>query len=124
VRWRRHCANAHWYLATSQVREIWGDAAVYVDPEEPRQLAAVLEALLDNPQRCMNFGKMARMRARELSPDRTAAAYYQLYQQLMQESPSAHYHEAASSMTVSGNVPRSTSIVVGSRWSDLQEMTP
>lgn len=58
------------------LREVWGDAATFVQEDG---LAAALTALLDDPTLAARRGAAARERALTYSPERTAAGYLQAY---------------------------------------------
>ena len=66
----------------ASLREIWADAAVYVDPDDPGALGAALTSLIRDPARRAALAHAARARALELTPQRMADAYHQLYQQI------------------------------------------
>ncbi|HXR61361.1 MAG TPA: glycosyltransferase family 4 protein [Solirubrobacterales bacterium] len=64
------------------LRELWGDAAIFVDPRDVGALHAVLACLIEAPQVRADLGERARRRAAAYSIERTAAAYRRLYQRL------------------------------------------
>jgi glycosyltransferase involved in cell wall biosynthesis len=64
-------------------REIWGDAAVLVSPEDDAALANALRALIDDPDRRSALAARARARSTEFSPARMATEYFTLYRGLM-----------------------------------------
>ena len=51
-------------------RELWSGVAVFVAPEDPGGIAAVLDGLLDDPGEATRLGRLARGRAAQY----TAAA--------------------------------------------------
>ena len=61
------------------LREVWGDAAVFVSPDDHAALAAALNSLIDDATRRTDFARRARQRATEFSPARMAAAYVDAY---------------------------------------------
>jgi glycosyltransferase involved in cell wall biosynthesis len=67
-------------LAT--LREVWGETAVYVPPGDPPALAFALEALIRDPLRRGALAAQARARALALTPQRMAAAYRAVYDEL------------------------------------------
>jgi glycosyltransferase involved in cell wall biosynthesis len=67
----------------ASLRETWGRAAVYIDPDDPRELATTLNRLADDPERRQRLGAAARERASRLTPDRLGAAYASLYRRLV-----------------------------------------
>ena len=66
----------------ASLREIWGDAALYVDPDDARLLEATIGRLIDRPHLRALMAARACARARELTPDRMAAAYDDIYLEL------------------------------------------
>lgn len=64
------------------LREIWGDAAEYVDPDNPQEIQRALEALIVNPSRLSWMMERAWRRAQRYSASRMAAGYVHLYQAL------------------------------------------
>lgn len=67
------------------LREIWGDAALFVPPSDCDALAEALQTLSKNPVLCRRYAKAARTRAYDFSSDQCASAYYQLYCHLMEQ---------------------------------------
>lgn len=63
-------------------RELWGDAAVFVDPTRPGDLGPVLQALSRDPDRCADLARRARARAERYRPDEMARRYADLYRSL------------------------------------------
>ena len=67
------------------LREVWGDAALFVPPEDHEALEKALQTLIaDEPLR-RRYAAQARRRALALTPERTAQGYLDLYQQLLAE---------------------------------------
>ena len=64
------------------LREVWGDAATYVHPDDEDGLLAVLRRLLDDPSQAAALGAAARRRAARYTPAATAAAYLDAYRRL------------------------------------------
>ncbi len=64
------------------LREVWGDAATYVHPEDEDGLLAVLRRLLGDPSQAAARGAAARRRAARYTPAATAAAYLDTYRRL------------------------------------------
>jgi glycogen synthase len=64
------------------LRETWGDAALYVDPGQPHALASALRACTGDPQLRNEMASRAHTRARELTSERMAEAYWTAYRQL------------------------------------------
>jgi glycogen(starch) synthase len=61
------------------LREIWGDAALFVDPEDHDQLEATLRGLINDPSRRAIMAARAHARACRYSVARMVAAYHHLY---------------------------------------------
>jgi len=61
------------------LREVWGQAALYVSPDDRDGLAATLQGLIDDPERCHHQGRIARERAlkclRHISPSSLTDAF-------------------------------------------------
>jgi len=64
------------------LREVWGDAAVFVPPDNRRALASALEALIEDEPARLQLSMCARARASMYSDRRMAAAYAALYREL------------------------------------------
>jgi glycosyltransferase involved in cell wall biosynthesis len=65
------------------LREVWGDAATFVDPDDDRALLATLAAMTADRARCARLGARARERAQEFGCDRTADCYLAMYDALV-----------------------------------------
>lgn len=66
-------------------REIWGDGAVYVDPEDGEALAAALARLIADPGRRRRMAWRARERAATLTARRMAEGYRAAYGRVARE---------------------------------------
>jgi glycogen(starch) synthase len=64
------------------LREVWGDAAVYVTPDDPDALRATLVGLIADEARRRELGTRARVKAREYTPRRMADGYLRVYREL------------------------------------------
>ncbi|MFO7562040.1 MAG: glycosyltransferase family 4 protein [Enhygromyxa sp.] len=64
------------------LRELWGDAAAFVDPDDHQALTAALRSLIDDPGRRSMMAARAELRARRYSVPRMAAAYHALYREV------------------------------------------
>jgi glycogen(starch) synthase len=73
----RGCALVLGDIAT--LREVWGDAASYVPPDDSRALAEALEALVEDDALCSAWADRARRRARLYTIERQASAMLALY---------------------------------------------
>lgn len=63
-------------------REIWADAALYVNPDDPGSLEAALCTLIDDPDRRRKMGDLARRRAGLYTAAGMAAGYRAVYREL------------------------------------------
>ena len=68
------------------LREVWDDAAVYVDPFDDDALAATLQRLLTDDGVRERLGEAARRRALSYPRERMAAAYARLYRRVVTAS--------------------------------------
>jgi glycosyltransferase involved in cell wall biosynthesis len=64
------------------LRELWGGAAIFVDPRDPSRLHDVLACLIDAPKLREDLADRARERAADYSIERSAAEYRGLYRRL------------------------------------------
>ncbi|MHB1293674.1 MAG: glycosyltransferase family 4 protein [Anaerolineae bacterium] len=69
----------------SSLREVWGDAALFVTPDDERELEYTIEGLIQNPKRRAELAARARRRALQYSPERLAAGYLALYGELIEK---------------------------------------
>jgi glycogen synthase len=65
------------------LREIWGETALFVNPDNPEALRAVLEALIAEPDRLQHLAAAARSRALALTPAAMAERYLDVYSALL-----------------------------------------
>jgi glycogen synthase len=68
------------------LREVWGDAALYVDPADHGALAATLNALSANSARCAELGAAAYAQAQRYRPANMGQGYWQLYSLLLADA--------------------------------------
>lgn len=66
------------------LREIWQDAAVYVDTDDADSLAATVNALLQDPSELESWQTKATLRAKLFTAEAMAEEYLDLYGQLME----------------------------------------
>ncbi len=64
---------------TESLREVWGSAALYVDPDQPDELVEVLNELLADGRRRAELAERAGARAGELCSGRYVRQYLSLY---------------------------------------------
>jgi glycogen synthase len=65
------------------LREIWGDAAWFVDPEDPRALEQALQTLIQQPQLREDLGSQARRRAARHQVTKMRDTYLSIYQSIL-----------------------------------------
>jgi glycosyltransferase involved in cell wall biosynthesis len=61
------------------LREVWGDAACFVPPDDHNALAEALRVLIENPSRRAELARSGLARAREFTPERMAVQYLEAY---------------------------------------------
>ena len=77
---KRHCPGARWFSAIfPSLREIWGDAALFVPPSDHEALALSINLLASNRGMREDFGTRARERARNFTSDRMVHSYLGVY---------------------------------------------
>lgn len=64
------------------LRELWGDAALFVDPRDPAAWVDVLSMLANDRERRETLAKLAHKRAAQYSATATVAEYCQIYRSL------------------------------------------
>lgn len=64
------------------LRENWDGCAVFVPTDDPEALIAAIRRLTDEPWQLQRFARRAQARALELSPERMADAYLNVYDSL------------------------------------------
>ncbi|RKI63725.1 glycosyltransferase [Corallococcus sp. AB049A] len=65
------------------LREVWGDAARFVPPDDPRALARTLRFLMSHPAERESLAARGRQRALTFTSERMVEAYLQLYAGLL-----------------------------------------
>lgn len=80
------------------LRELWGGAAVFVDPRDSRSLARAIEQLLEDGARCQALSARAVARARTYGAELMALRYVSLYRSLLGQR---HTSEPAQAESVS-----------------------
>lgn len=73
------CACALVLGDIASLREVWGDAALYVVPDDHAGLHAVLQRLIAQPAERERLAAAARQRAQQFTPERMADGYLQAY---------------------------------------------
>lgn len=69
------------------LREIWGDAAIFVPPDDTHALTESLNLLSANDSFRTDMARKAHTRALEYSPERMAEGYLNTYKSLIEERP-------------------------------------
>ncbi len=64
------------------LREVWGEAALFVPPEDPRALREAIRSLIDTPSRLRSLATAAHARASRYRADRMGALYLEHYAHL------------------------------------------
>jgi len=67
------------------LREIWNDAAVFVEPNDSKALKHALLALIDDSQRRKEMARRAHGRALEFTSPRMARNYFAIYEELLEQ---------------------------------------
>lgn len=65
------------------LREIWGDAAIYINPDNPQQLKDSIEEVIHTPLKLENMARKASERAKIYSLFRMKDQYFKLYQKML-----------------------------------------
>ena len=65
------------------LREVWGEAARFIPPDDPEALRTALQALIDDPALRESMARRARARALRYTPDRMAKGYLAVYGEMM-----------------------------------------
>lgn len=71
------------------LREVWGEAAVFVSPHDPKALETTLRELINDDARRTEMARRARDRALRYSPDGMVERYVALYADLLRPTPPA-----------------------------------
>ena len=77
------------------LREVWGEAACFVPPDDADALSRTIRWFTDSPARRNEMGERARLRAARYAPRRMAEQYFAAYRRLV------HQAESSSSAAVS-----------------------
>ena len=67
----------------ASLREIWGDAAVFVPPDDGNAIVQAINTLISDSALRTAFAELARTRALEFTPERMVAGYLEAYQGLI-----------------------------------------
>jgi glycogen synthase len=74
------------------LREIWGDAAIFIHPEDRSALVRAINELAEDDWTRNAFAARARARAARYAPDRMAREYLGLYRELIENRPRRTRH--------------------------------
>jgi glycogen(starch) synthase len=77
------------------LRELWDDAAVFVDPRDPAAYAAAFQRLLDDPAERRRLGARAKARSVRYSAGRMSTATLEIYRRLQPRLAKAPAQEVA-----------------------------
>lgn len=77
------------------LREVWGDAAVFVDPHDSHALKVELLGLINNPQRRRELAQRAHKRALEFTSARMAENYLTTYEELLVKEAQERFAQCA-----------------------------
>ena len=69
----------------ASLREVWGDAAIWVPPRDDQALLQTLRWLIEDRQVRREYAKRAKERAMAYTPERTAAGYLDAYRTALSE---------------------------------------
>jgi glycosyltransferase involved in cell wall biosynthesis len=73
----------------ASLREVWQDAAVFVEPRDPVALAGALNGLIESPDRRVAMARAARQRAMEFTARRMGNSYFAAYRELQADGRGA-----------------------------------
>ena len=65
------------------LREVWGNAAVFVSPADDEELERALRRLISNPKLRADYGDRARRRGRRFSSERMVDGYLSAYRRML-----------------------------------------
>src|SRR5438270_13517021 len=65
------------------LREIWGNDAIYFEPNNPQSLVLTIQELASNPARRSEYGDRALERARRFNSDKMGEEYLGYYRTLI-----------------------------------------
>jgi len=68
------------------LREVWGNAAIYVPPDDQEALQDALEDLISDDALGDKMSELAFQRAQEFTPERMAKGYLEAYSDLLQRT--------------------------------------
>jgi glycosyltransferase involved in cell wall biosynthesis len=69
------------------LREVWGDDALFVPPDDLESLREALASLIGSPAKLAEMAKRAHARAQWYTPERMATAYWAAYGEISAPSP-------------------------------------
>lgn len=78
------------------LREVWGDAAVYVDPDNPQQLRDAINELIENPDHRKQLSALAWHKSQAYFAEQMACEYLNAYESLANHAAFSHHNSATS----------------------------
>ncbi len=72
------------------LREVWGDAAIYIHPNDTNSFKRQIQELISSTRKREQIAEKALLRARRYSPERLGKQYVQVYQKLLKERQLSH----------------------------------
>ncbi|HLV02625.1 MAG TPA: glycosyltransferase family 4 protein [Acidobacteriota bacterium] len=82
------------------LREVWGEAAIFVCPDDEEEISDKLNRLIADPDLRIEFASRARRRASEYLPEKMANSYFALYQSLLNRRLNSSAHTGPVTQTV------------------------
>ena len=79
------------------LREVWGDAAAFVDPDDPAALRERLLELIESPARRLRLSARSWQRAMEYTLPRMGEGYIRTYRQILRDRDGVEAHDATDS---------------------------
>lgn len=65
------------------LREIWGEAALFVNPDDPKELQKQIQGLIQNPSELKDMAQKAREKAQNYSTEIFEKRYIELYRKML-----------------------------------------
>ena len=78
------------------LREVWGEAAVYVDPDNPQQLRDAINELIENPDHRKQLSALAWHKSQAYFAEQMACEYLNAYESLANHAAFSHHNSATS----------------------------
>jgi len=68
------------------LREIWGDAALFVSPDDPAALESTLQNLINHPEEIARLAERSQIAAQQYTPEKMAEGYLAAYESILRKS--------------------------------------